>query len=161
MISLSKPCFARTHTCEDGRGMPWAQSWVPMPRRVAVMGRAVIPSHSTKPWLSAGRCPARVVWGTGPAHDQAGGPLHPKPVHSGKREIFPQNSTGESAGRFTGQTHAHTNKTLTEGFGLCGCMCCDTIRLSLSGLPAPKSSHLPKEQKDNTKTQWFLSPFQP
>lgn len=120
-----------------------------MPPHVAVMGRAMVPFHTTKLWqqeLSGTQVSAS------PAHDQAG-PLHPKPVHSGKRTGFPQNSTGEGAGRFTGQTHTHTNKTLTEGSGLCKCMCWDTIKLCLSGLPAPKSSDVPKDHKGNTKTQ--------
>lgn len=67
---------------------------------------------------------------------------------------FPQKS--EEAGRFTGQTHAHPNKTSRNSvYAVLG-----YHKAYLSGLAALKSSQVPKEQKDNTETQWFLLPFQ-
>lgn len=62
---------------------------------------------------------------------------------------FPQKSEG--ADRFTGQTHAHPNKTLRNS------VYTDAVlgyhKAFLSGLAALKISQVPKEQKDNTETQ--------
>lgn len=94
---------------------------LPTPQRHGVhrkMPCKSCPRHGSSPW------PSRRI-----ASSKAS-------VHSGKRASFPQKSRSERVGRFTGQTHTH--KTQTEGLGLCRCMCWDTIRLSLSGLPATK-----------------------
>lgn len=122
--------FAWALLCQDiqlwrKRGTLRDQSWALMLPHVSLMGRAIIPFHTTKPWLSIGWCSARAVWGMGPAHDQTG-----EHFIQGQSKL----SSKQWGSRQVYRTNTCTPKQNSEEFSLCLCMCCDTIRLSLSGL---------------------------